>query len=405
MDAPKQPETKMHPETCVIHGGHVRDSSGALTTPLLQTATFAFEDCRTGGARFAGEQAGPIYTRLGNPTTNELERRIALLEGSEDAVAFGSGMGAVSAVLLGMLSAGDHLIVADSLYGCCHALATEQLPRYGIEVTEVDFAQPQQVAAAIKANTKLMLLESPVNPHLQAYDLDAIVAIAQAQQVLTVVDNTFMTPLLQKPLSHGVDIVLHSATKYLNGHGDVIAGLVCGRSELMEVMRNQIRKDFGAVLSPNDAWLILRGMKTLALRMERHCASALTVARYLQAHPAVAVVHYPGLENHMGHHLIGTQMKAGGGVMALELNGDYEDALTFVDSLSLFTIAVSLGDPESLVQHPASMTHACYDPDTRRKAGISDNLVRLAIGLEHCDDLLADLEQALCHCFAKETQQ
>ncbi|QIZ75831.1 trans-sulfuration enzyme family protein [Ferrimonas lipolytica] len=395
-------DASMHPETCVIHGGHQRDSSGSLTTPLLQTATFAFDDCHSGGQRFAGEQAGPIYTRLGNPTTNELERRIALLEGSEDALAFASGMGAVAAALLGTLQSGDHLIVATSLYGCSHSLATEQLPRFGIEVTQVDFAQLAEVESAIQANTKLMLLETPVNPHLQAYDLDSLVSIAKAHDIITVVDNTFMTPLLQKPLSHGVDLVLHSATKYLNGHGDVIAGLVCGRAEMIDPLRNQIRKDFGAVLSPHDAWLILRGMKTLALRMERHCDSALKIARYLQTHPTVAAVHYPGLESHMGYGLIGTQMKAGGGVVAIELCGDYQTALSFVDALRLFTIAVSLGDPESLVQHPASMTHSCYQQEERRAAGISDNLVRLAIGLEHCDDLIADLEQALSHCHTKE---
>ncbi|WP_240473417.1 trans-sulfuration enzyme family protein [Ferrimonas senticii] len=399
MDSTTHPPM-MHPETCVIHGGHQRDPSGALVTPLLQSATFAFADCRTGGARFAGEQTGPIYTRLGNPTTDELERRLALLEGADDAVAFASGMGAVSAVLLGLLSQGDHLIVANGLYGCSHALAVEQLPRFGIEVTEVDFADLASVQQAILPNTKMLLLETPVNPHLQAYDLDGVMALTTPPGCLTVVDNTFMTPLLQKPLSHGADLVLHSATKYLNGHGDVVAGIVCGRRELTEVIRGVGRKDFGAVLSPHDAWLILRGLKTLALRVDRHCQNALKVAQYLEQHAAIAKVYYPGLQSHMGYKLLGNQMRAGGGVLAIELHGDYDDALRFVDSLKLFTIAVSLGDPESLVQHPASMTHACYDPEVRRAAGISDNLVRLAIGLEHGDDLLSDLEQALVATFA-----
>ncbi|SHI08235.1 trans-sulfuration enzyme family protein [Ferrimonas marina] len=385
-------DAKMHPDTCVIHGGHRRDASGSLVTPLWQTATFAFPDCQTGGARFAGEQTGPIYTRLGNPTTDELERRIALLEGAESAVAFGSGMAAVAATLLANLQAGDHLLAAVGLYGCSYSLVTEQLPRFGIEVSLVDFADLASVEAAIQPNTRLMLLETPVNPHLRVYPLDPIVALARRHELLTVVDNTFMTPLLQKPLSHGVDLVVHSATKYLNGHGDVIAGLVCGRDEMMQRLRGEIRKDFGAVLSPHDAWLILRGMKTLAVRMERHCTSALKVAKHLQHHPRVARVYYPGLEQ---DNLLGNQMAAGGAVLALELEADYHQALAFADRLQLFTLAVSLGDPESLVQHPASMTHSPYAPEVRQAAGISDSLIRLAIGLEHVDDLLADLDQAL----------
>ncbi|GAA4871961.1 methionine gamma-lyase [Ferrimonas pelagia] len=320
---------------------------------------------------------------------------MALLEGAEDAVAFASGMAAVSAVLLTLLQQGDHLLVARGLYGCSHSLVTEQLPRFGIEFTEVDFSQLDQVVEAIRPNTRLVLLETPVNPHLQVFDLDRIALLARQHELLSVVDNTFMTPLLQRPLSHGIDVVLHSATKYLNGHGDVIAGVVCGQAELMARLRGEIRKDFGAVLSPHDAWLILRGLKTLAVRLERHCANALAVAQFLQAHPGVERVFYPGLAGHAGSELIGQQMAAGGGVVALELKGDYADALAFADGLKLFTLAVSLGDAESLVQHPASMTHSPYEPEARRRAGISDTLVRLAIGLEHVDDLLADLAQAL----------
>ncbi|MBY5993797.1 trans-sulfuration enzyme family protein [Ferrimonas balearica] len=384
-----------HQSTCVIHGGHVRDEQGSLTTPLYQSATFVFPDCQTGGARFGGEQAGPIYTRLGNPTTDELERRLALLEGADEAVAFGSGMGAVSAALLTLLQAGDHLVAATGLYGCTHALITEQLPRLGIQSTQVDFSDLDAVEAAMTADTRVLFLETPVNPHLAVYDLDAIVALAKRKGVLTVVDNTFMTPLLQRPLRHGVDLVLHSATKYLNGHGDVVAGIVCGRTELMTPLRNGIRKDFGAILSPHDAWLILRGLKTLALRMERHCDNAMAVAHFLEAHPKVRKVHYPGLSSHPGHRLLGRQMSGAGGVLALELAGDFDTAMTFVNRLRLFTLAVSLGDAESLVQHPASMTHSPYSAEARAAAGIGDNLVRLAVGLEHIEDILADLKQAL----------
>ncbi|MBY6185997.1 aminotransferase class I/II-fold pyridoxal phosphate-dependent enzyme [Marinobacter hydrocarbonoclasticus] len=392
-----------HQSTCVIHGGHERCAPGSLSTPLYQSATFVFPNCESGGARFAGEESGPIYTRLGNPTTDEFERRMALLEGAEDAVAFGSGMGAVSGALLSQLASGDHLVAAIGLYGCTHALISEQFPRFGIESSSVDFTDIEAVEAAIRPNTRVLFLETPVNPHLAVYDLDAIVALARRKGLITIVDNTFMTPLLQQPLRHGVDLVIHSATKYLNGHGDVIAGVVCGRRELMEPVRMAIRKDFGAVLSPHDAWLILRGLKTLALRMERHSDNAMAVAHYLEAHPQVARVYYPGLPSHPGHRLLGRQMRAAGGVLALELHGGFEDAVRFVNQLKLFSIAVSLGDAESLVQHPASMTHSPYSAEDRAAAGISDSMVRLAVGLEHIEDILADLKQALALC--SESQQ
>ncbi len=384
-----------HQSTGVIHGGHQRSAPGSLATPLYQSATFVFPDCESGGARFAGEQSGPIYTRLGNPTTDELERRIALLEEAEDAVAFGSGMGAVSGALLSQLRCGDHLVAAIGLYGCTHALISEQLPRFGIESTSVDFADIQAVEAAIRPNTRVLYLETPVNPHLAVYDLDAVVALARRKGLVTIVDNTFMTPLLQQPLRHGVDLVVHSATKYLNGHGDVIAGVVCGSAERMAPVRMAIRKDIGAVLSPHDAWLILRGMKTLALRMERHNDNAMAVAHFLEAHPAVSRVYYPGLPSHPGHRLLGRQMRGAGGVLALELRGGFDRAVRFVNHLKLFSIAVSLGDAESLVQHPASMTHSPYSAEDRAAAGISDSMVRLAVGLEHIEDILADLKQAL----------
>ncbi|USD38570.1 PLP-dependent aspartate aminotransferase family protein [Ferrimonas sp. SCSIO 43195] len=397
--------SKMHPETAVIHAGHLQEPQGALVSPLYQSATFVFDRVETGSARFAGEQAGPIYTRLGNPTVAEFERRMAELEGYDGAVAFASGMAAVSAVLLGLLDQGDHLICNTCLYGCTHSLVSEQLPRFGIEVTAVDFADIEAIRAAIRPNTRMLLLETPVNPHLAVYDLAAVASLARAHQLISVVDNTFMTPLLQQPKTQGIDIVLHSATKYLNGHGDVIAGVVCADQVHLELLRSRSLKDIGGVLSPHDAWLILRGMKTLALRMERHSVSAQVVAEFLQRHPAVTRVYYPGLDGHPGKALIGTQMRAGGGVLALELKADFEQAVAFVNRLSLFKIAVSLGDAESLVQHPASMTHATYDSDDRARAGIADTLIRLSIGLEHCDDLLADLTQGLAPLTAGLAQE
>ncbi|MGI1935438.1 methionine gamma-lyase [Shewanella oncorhynchi] len=381
--------------TQVIHGGHEREAFGALVTPLYQSATFVFESALQGGERFAGNEQGYIYTRLGNPTTAELERKMAILEGAEAAAATASGMGAVSAALLANLQMGDHLVASNAVYGCTYALMTTQFARFGIEVSLVDFSSVTEIEAAIKSNTKVIFCETPVNPHLQVFDLAAIANIAKRHQLVSIVDNTFMTPLLQRPLDFGIDLVVHSATKYLNGHGDVIAGIVCGSEEQLHKVKYEILKDIGAVISPHDAWLILRGLKTLDVRLQRHCDSAQRVAEFLAEHPSITRVYYPGLKSHQGHKFIGQQMKRAGGVIAFELAANLEEAMAFVGYLKLFSIAVSLGDAESLIQHPASMTHSPYTPEARAAAGIGDNLLRISIGLEDCDDIIADLNQAL----------
>jgi len=381
--------------TQVIHGGHEREAFGALVTPLYQSATFVFESAQQGGERFAGNEPGYIYTRLGNPTTAELERKMAILEGAEAAAATASGMGAVSAALLANLQMGDHLVASNAVYGCTYALMTTQFARFGIEVSLVDFSSVAEIEAAIKSNTKVIFCETPVNPHLQVFDLAAIATIAKRHQLVSIVDNTFMTPLLQRPLDFGIDLVIHSATKYLNGHGDVIAGIVCGSEEQLHKVKYEILKDIGAVISPHDAWLILRGLKTLDVRLQRHCDSAQRVAEFLAEHPSINRVYYPGLASHQGHKFIGQQMKRAGGVIAFELAANLEEAKAFVGHLSLFSIAVSLGDAESLIQHPASMTHSPYTAEARAAAGIGDNLLRISIGLEDCDDIIADLSQAL----------
>ncbi|WP_283629571.1 methionine gamma-lyase [Shewanella baltica] len=381
--------------TQVIHGGHEREAFGALVTPLYQSATFVFESAQQGGERFAGNEPGYIYTRLGNPTTAELERKMAILEGAEAAAATASGMGAVSAALLANLQMGDHLVASNAVYGCTYALMTTQFARFGIEVSLVDFSSVTEIEAAIQSNTKVIFCETPVNPHLKVFDLAAIATIAKRHQLVSIVDNTFMTPLLQRPLDFGIDLVIHSATKYLNGHGDVIAGIVCGSEEQLHKVKYEILKDIGAVISPHDAWLILRGLKTLDVRLQRHCDSAQRVAEFLAEHPSINRVYYPGLASHQGHKFIGQQMKRAGGVIAFELAANLEEAMAFVGHLSLFSIAVSLGDAESLIQHPASMTHSPYTPEARAAAGIGDNLLRISIGLEDCDDIIADLSQAL----------
>ncbi|KZM44904.1 methionine gamma-lyase [Marinomonas sp. SBI22] len=383
-------------ETKAIHAGRINDEQfGSLATPLYQTSTFIFENAQQGADRFAGEEEGFIYSRLGNPTTRQLEMRVAAMEGMEDAAATATGMGAVSGALLSYLQAGDHMIASKAIYGCSYALISHMLTRFGIEVTFVDMTDMDAFRQAIKANTKLVFLETPINPNMVVLDLDAISNIAKEHDLISVVDNTFLTPILQQPREFGIDIVVHSATKYLNGHGDVVAGIICGTSEMINHIKMTVLKDIGATMSPHDAWLILRGIKTLPIRMERHCRNAQSVAEFLEENKHVTKVHYPGLKSHSGNTFIGKQMKAAGGVIAFELDTDLAGGAAFINSMKLFSIAVSLGDAESLIQHPASMTHSPYTQEERLDAGISDGLIRISVGLEHEDDLIADLKQAL----------
>jgi methionine-gamma-lyase len=385
-----------HPDTVCIHAGKTGlNPHGALTTPLYQTSTFVFDSAEQGAARFAGEEPGYIYTRLGNPTTRELELKVAALEGMEDAAATATGMGAVAAATMAFLQQGDHLIASKAIYGCSFALFNHQFARYGIEVSFVDMTDHKAIKQALKANTKMIFAETPINPTLTVLDLDFIGQFARQHQLISVIDNTFLTPLLQKPADYGIDLILHSATKYLNGHGDVVAGIIVGNAERITQIKLTTLKDMGATISPHDAWLIIRGLKTLSVRMERHCQNAQKVAEFLEAHPAVGQVYYPGLKSHPGYQFIGKQMKAAGGVLAFELNGSLDDGRYFINQCKLFSLAVSLGDAESLIQHPASMTHSPYTAEERQMAGISDGLIRISVGLEHVDDIVADLAQAL----------
>lgn len=388
--------TSKHLETNTIHGGKTSQGEfGPLSTPIYQTSTFVFDSVQQGAERFAGEAPGHIYSRLGNPTVDELEARMALLEGTEAAAAFGSGMGAVAAVVLAFLKQGDHLVTSHRLYGCTFALFNHQLPAFGIEVSFVDLSDEQAVRAALKPNTKMIYGETPINPCLSVVDLNVISAIAKAADLISIIDSTFMSPVLQQPAKHGIDIVLHSATKFLNGHGDVVAGILCGSKAHMDQIKMTTRKDMGAIISPHDAWLVIRGLKTLHLRVERHAQNALALAHYLEGHPMIAKVDYPGLRSHPGFKLIGTQMKSGGGVLAFEMKGSFDQAVVFMNQLQMCKRAVSLGDAETLIQHPASMTHSTYEPEELAAAGISRTLIRLAAGLEHVDDIKADIDQAL----------
>ena len=387
--------SKQHINTQCIHGPQkANDPHGALTSPLYQTSTFHFENAAQGAARFAGDELGYIYTRLGNPTTTELEQKVAQLEGCEAAAATATGMGAVSASVLSFLSQGDHLIASSALYGCTFAFFAHMLPRWGIEVTFVDMTNEGELRAAIKPNSKMIFVETPINPTMAVIDLALIGAFAKQHNLISVVDNTFLTPLLQSPKQYGIDIIVHSATKYLNGHGDVVAGLVCGTHEHITLIKMTVLKAVGATRRSRCPSIHLKGLKTLAIRMERHCQSAQSVAEYLEAHPQVNIVYYPGLKSHPGNKYIGKQMKAAGGVIAFEIKGSLAQGAQFIDSMKLCTLAVSLGDAETLIQPPASMTHSPYTPEERAAAGISDGLIRLSVGLEDVNDIIDDLNQA-----------
>lgn len=383
--------------TRAIHGGHKKDEFGALATPIYQTATFAFDSAEQGGRRFALEEQGYIYTRLGNPTVTQAEEKVALLEGGEACAATASGMGAVSAALWTALKAGDHVVADETLYGCTFAYINHGLTRFGVEVTFVDASNPENVRKAMKENTRVVYLESPANPTLKITDLEAVANIAHEKEgCIVMVDNTFCSPYTQRPLELGADVVIHSATKFLNGHGDVIAGFVVGTQEFITNVRFFGIKDMtGASMSPFDAYLIIRGMKTLEIRMEKHCKNAMEVAKFLETHPAVNRVYYPGLESFPQYGLAKKQMSLPGAIIAFELNGGVEEGKKVMNNIKLCTLAVSLGDAETLIQHPASMTHSPYTEEERLAAGISDGLVRLAVGLESAEDIIADLKQAL----------
>ena len=384
--------------TLAIHAGNFeKETFGALATPIYQSSTFYFDSCEQGGKRFAGEEGGYIYTRLGNPTTTVLEEKVAALEGAEACCAVGSGIGAVTSCLWSIAAAGKHIVADKALYGCTFAYLNHGMTRYGVEVSFIDTADLEQVKKALKPNTCCVYLETPANPNLKINDLKAVSKIAHDYnpEIMVVCDNTFATPYLQRPLELGCDAVIHSGTKYLNGHGDVIAGFVCGNKDFITTVKFFGLKDMtGAVMDPFAAFLFLRGLKTMEVRMKRHCESAQAIAEYLEKHPKVEKVYYPGLKSHEGHEIAAKQMHGGySGVIAFEVKGGMQAGIKFCNSLKLATIAVSLGDAETLIEHPASMTHSPYSPEERAAAGISDGLVRLSVGLENVEDIIADLEQ------------
>lgn len=384
--------------TRAIHLGYDPSlNDGALTPPLHLTSTFAFDSAEAGAAIFSGEEPGYFYSRISNPTLDLLERRCAALETAGAGVAFASGMGAICSVLWTFLSPGDEVVTDKTLYGCTFAFLRHGLGKFGITVTHADMTDPEAFRAALSSNTRLVYFETPANPNMRLVDIEAISEIAHAHgDVKVVVDNTYSTPVLTRPIELGADIVVHSATKYMGGHGDLVGGIAVGTAEDMHQVRLYGMKDMtGAVMAPFNAMLVLRGLKTLKLRMEKHCENAMIVARALEANPAVERVQFPGLESFAQRELAARQMPGFGGMIAFELKDGREAGRMMMNKLQLIRRAVSLGDAETLIQHPASMTHSTYSPEERATHGISEGLIRLSVGLEEVEDILADLEQAL----------
>ncbi len=382
--------------TNAIHYGYdAQQEQGALNPPLHLSSTYTFANAEEGGQMFAGEKEGHFYSRISNPTLEILEKRIASLEGAEAALSAASGMGAITSAFWSLLKSGDEVLADKTLYGCTYGFMQHGLSKFGVTVNYVDMTDPSAVEQAISKKTKVIYYETPANPNMRLVDIAAISKIARAAGILSIVDNTYSTPFITQPIALGADLVIHSATKYLGGHGDLVAGLVVGSKELIHQIRLEGLKDMtGACMSPFTAMLVMRGLKTLELRMQRHSESALKVARFLQDHDEVDTVFYPGLSQHPQHQLAKQQMREFGGMIAFELHGGLHTGTAFMNALNLIQRAVSLGDAESLIQHPASMTHSAYTPEQREKHGISDSLVRLSVGLESVDDILQDLTEA-----------
>ncbi|MCS6803811.1 MAG: aminotransferase class I/II-fold pyridoxal phosphate-dependent enzyme [Blastocatellia bacterium] len=394
----EQTEARYGDSTMAIHGGRrITDAARALSMPLYLTSTFAFDSAEQGAELFAHRADGYIYSRLGNPTVEATASKIAALEGGQAALLTSSGMAAVSTVLCSLLAPGQQVVAGRVLYGSTLVLLNRMERRCGMSVRHVDATNLDDVRSAVGLMTRVVYIETPDNPLLGIADIAAIAEIAHKVGACLVVDNTFATPCNQRPLALGADLVIHSATKYLGGHGDLIAGVIVGSNELISLIRDELREK-GGICEPFTAWLLQRGLKTLALRMERHNANGLAIAQFLQRHPKVARVFYPGLETSPYHAVARRQMKGFGGVLSFELKGGLTAAIRCVNAVKLCTRAVSLGDAETLIEHPASMTHAAVPPQERLAAGLTDGLVRLAVGIEDVDDIIADLNQALSVC-------
>ncbi len=382
-------------DTLAVHAGVDDRQFHPAVPPIYQTSTFAFTSAEHGAALFAGEEKGYIYSRMGNPTVEAAERAVAALEGGFAALACSSGMAAIHTALAALVKQGDHVVCSEAVYGPTCTLVGTIMAQFGIESSMVDTADYDAVEHAIQPNTKVVYVETPCNPTLVIANLEAIAKLAHDRGALLVVDNTFMSPILQKPFKFGADVVVHSLTKFLNGHADVVGGMIVVREEELYAPMRRALNHYGGVLPPFESFLVHRGIKTLPLRMKRHCESAQKIAEYLEQHEQVDWVRYPGLKNHPQYDLAQEQMTGPGAIISFNLKGGLEAGRRMMNAVKLCLLAVSLGGVETLIQHPASMTHASMGAEARRQAHIGDGLVRLSVGVEDVDDLIADLDQAL----------
>ncbi len=378
-----------------VHGVTEKDPKGSVITPIYQTSTFAFKSAEDGAKCFAGESDGFIYTRIGNPTIQDLEKIIADLESGFGGIATASGMGAVNTVYMAYLGAGQHMVSHNAVYGPARGIMEGTYSRFGVEATYIDTTDLDQVVKAIRPNTKLIYLETPANPTIGISDIPAICEIAHQHNILVCVDNTFCSPYLQNPLLMGADIVLHSLTKFINGHADIVGGLIVAKTESEYKKMRTMMINLGCNMDPHQAYLVRRGVKTLGIRIDRAQENAMKVAAFLESHPKVEWVIYPGLKSHPQYDLGKKLMKGPGSMMSFGLKGGLESGKKLMDNVKLCVLAVSLGGIETLIQHPASMTHSKLSPEAKKQGGITDELVRLSIGIEDVEDIIEDLEQAL----------
>lgn len=381
--------------TKLIHAGEIHDQYGSATVPIYQTSTFSFDSAEEGAKCFAGESDGYIYTRIGNPTINTLERQIALLENGFGSIAVSSGMAAATTIYLSLLSSGDHIISTDAIYGPARGVMEKQFVRFGFQSSYIDTTDIENIKQAIRPNTKVLYVETPANPTMGITDLQACAEIARKHDILLVVDNTFCSPYLQNPLNLGADIVFHSMTKFINGHADIVAGIIITKGKKLYNQLRSMMINLGCNMDPHQAYMVLRGLKTLSIRIDRAQENSMKVAEFLEKHPKVSWVKYPGLQSHPQYELGKKQMKGSGSMISFGLKTGFEGAKILMNNVHLALLAVSLGGVETLIQHPSSMTHAKVSQEDKQKAGITDDLIRFSVGIEDVADIIEDLEQGL----------
>lgn len=382
-------------DTKLVHAGDFEDAFGSAVTPIYQTSTFSFKSAEHGANLFAGKEKGFIYSRISNPTIDALEKKLAAMENGFAGIACSSGMGAVSTAYLALLSAGDHMISSSAVYGPSRVIMENHMSRFNIESTYIDTSDLDLIRESIRPNTKLLYLETPANPTITLTDIKAACDIAHQHGIIVVVDNTFSSPILQKPLDFGADVVLHSLTKYINGHADIVGGALIAKEEEVYKKLRAIMVGFGFNMDPHQAYLVIRGAKTLSLRVERAQQNAMKVAQFLEEHPKVEWLKYPGLKSHPQYDLAQKQMNGSGSMISFELKGGYDAGVKLMNGVNLILLAVSLGGVESLIQHPASMTHSAVSTESKKAAFITDGLVRISVGIENVEDIIQDLKEAL----------